>query len=86
MIKAKTFEEPTWGLDRERSFNKEEIWRNNQTKMNNKITEIKNTLEGLKSRLHDTEEWSGWKRGGGQRSGTAFERVMKNGLRDPEKT
>ena len=26
--------------------------------MKNKITEMKNTLEGINSRLNDTEEWS----------------------------
>lgn len=45
--------------------------KNNQTKMNNKIAEIKNTLEGLKSRLHDTEEQIvSWKSSGGHWSGT----------------
>ena len=39
-------------------FNKElENVKNNQIEMNNMITEIKNTLEGINSRLDDTEEW-----------------------------
>ena len=32
--------------------------KNKQTEINNPITEMKNTLEGINSRLNDSEEWS----------------------------
>ena len=39
-------------------FNKElETIKMNQTALNNTVTEIKNTLEGIKSRLDKKEEW-----------------------------
>ena len=44
-------------------FNKdlEEI-KSKQTMMNNTITEIKNTLEGINSRITEAEEWKvSWK-------------------------
>ena len=42
------------------SKDKEEI-KNKQTQMNNKITEIKNTLEGTNSKITDkvTAKWAG---------------------------
>ena len=40
------------------NFNKDlEYIRKNQTEMKNTKTEMKNTLEGINSRLNDTEEW-----------------------------
>ena len=39
-------------------FNKElENIKNNQTEMKNTITEMKNALEGINSRLNESEEW-----------------------------
>ena len=47
------------------SKDKEEI-KNKQTQMNNKITEIKNTLEGTNSKITDkgTAKWAGGQSGG----------------------
>ena len=40
------------------TFNKDlEELKNKQTKMNNTINEIKNYLEGINSRITETEEW-----------------------------
>ena len=42
----------------EEMFNKElEHLKNKQTKMNNVISEMKNTLEGINSRIIEAEEW-----------------------------
>ena len=39
-------------------FNKDlEELKNKQTEMNNIITEMKNTLEGINSRITEAEEW-----------------------------
>ena len=32
-------------------------WKNKQTEMNNTITEMKNSLEGINSRITEAEEW-----------------------------
>ena len=39
------------------TFNKDLELRSKQTVMNNTITEIKNTLEGINSRITEAEEW-----------------------------
>ena len=39
-------------------FNKDlEELKNKQTEMNNKINEMKNTLEGINCRITEAEEW-----------------------------
>ena len=43
-------------------FNKElEDLKKKQTQMNNMITEMKNTLEGINSRINEAEEQMSWK-------------------------
>ena len=43
------------------STNKDlEEWKNKHTETNNTTTEIKNTLEGINSRISEAEEWIQW--------------------------
>ena len=39
------------------NFNRVRKYVNNQPLLKSKVTEIKNTLDGINSRLDDTEEW-----------------------------